>query len=49
MPYARNYAERMQTWSHERDGMRLQRTTAYICLHLPNSQGRISGVGWDKT
>ena len=29
--------------------MRLQRTTAYNCVHLPNSQSGIFGVGWDKT
>ena len=27
----------------------LERTRGYISIHLPNSQGRISGVGWDKT
>ena len=29
--------------------MCLERTTAYNCIHLPNSQDRLSGVGWDKT
>jgi hypothetical protein len=48
LPYAPHHAERLQGWSLEHDGMRLQHTTVYICLHLPNSQGRISGVGWEN-
>lgn len=41
LPYARHHVEPAQAGSSERNNLR---TTAYISIHLPNSQGRISGV-----